>query len=36
MIFMDTSAFLALVNRRDIHHSKDLDFKASNKGQAPG
>jgi predicted nucleic acid-binding protein len=27
MIFVDTSAFLALVNRRDIHHSKALDFK---------
>jgi predicted nucleic acid-binding protein len=27
MIFVDTSAFLALENRRDIHHSKALDFK---------
>jgi len=27
MIFVDTSAFLASVNRRDIHHFKAIDFK---------
>lgn len=27
MIFVDTSAFLALENRRDTHHSKGLVFK---------
>ena len=29
MIFVDTSAFLALENRRDIYHSKAINFKDS-------
>jgi len=29
MVFVDTSAFLAIENRRDVHHIQALDFKDS-------
>ena len=33
MIFVDTSAFLAIENRRDAHHSSALDFRTTSLKQ---